>query len=70
MRPASCHDGGARGDSGGRKPATPGEEVLQVSNLEVFDKRSLKPSGVSLSVRAGEILRLPVAGKWSDGARG
>lgn len=49
-----------------KPPATPGEEVLQVNNLEVFDKRSLEAvRGVSLSVRAGEILG--IAGVQGNG---
>jgi len=40
-----------------KKPATPGPELLRIQDLHVLDDRGLSAvSGVSLSVRAGEIL--------------
>jgi len=40
-----------------KKPATPGARILQVENLEVTDEKGVKRvKGISLEVRAGEIL--------------
>jgi simple sugar transport system ATP-binding protein len=42
-----------------KKPTTPGEVALEVSDLHVFDERGLeKVRGVSFSVRAGEIVAI------------
>jgi simple sugar transport system ATP-binding protein len=42
-----------------KKPASPGEPLLQVENLHVFDDRNLEAvRGVSFEVRAGEIVAL------------
>lgn len=47
-------------------PAKPGEEILQVENLRVRDVRGLEAvSGVSFSVRAGEVLG--IAGVQGNG---
>ena len=40
-----------------KKPATPGEPILEVENLQVTDDKNVKRvKGISLQVRAGEIL--------------
>ena len=40
-----------------KKPATPGEPILEVENLQVIDDKGVeRVKGVSLTVRAGEIL--------------
>jgi simple sugar transport system ATP-binding protein len=42
-----------------KTPSTPGETLLQVENLHVVDERGLEPvRGVSLEVRAGEIVAI------------
>ena len=49
-----------------KKPAQPGEEILQVHDLRVRDIRNLEAvSGVSFSVRAGEVLG--IAGVQGNG---
>jgi simple sugar transport system ATP-binding protein len=49
-----------------KKPAQPGEMVLQVENLQVLDDRGyMAVDGVSLAVRAGEILG--IAGVQGNG---
>ncbi|HUE98247.1 MAG TPA: ABC transporter ATP-binding protein [Anaerolineales bacterium] len=49
-----------------KKPAEPGEEVLQVKDLHVRDVRGLETvNGVSFSVRAGEVLG--IAGVQGNG---
>jgi simple sugar transport system ATP-binding protein len=49
-----------------KKPAEPGEDVLQVSHFHVADQRGLETvRGVSFSVRAGEILG--IAGVQGNG---
>ena len=51
-----------------KKKANPGDVVLRIENLRVFDDRNLKAvRGVSLEVRAGEILG--IAGVEGNGQR-
>ena len=51
-----------------RKAAAPGEPVLEIENLEAFDDKGLLAlKGISLEVRAGEILAL--AGVSGNGQR-